>query len=100
MENFGASLAWGLVIGASLVAGAVAAALLRLPERVAATLTAFGGGVLLAAVALELVPEADREAGSALTAIGLVAGTLVYVSADFALSRDRDTQEMRRSGHA
>jgi zinc transporter ZupT len=71
MENLGASLGWGLVIGGSLVLGAVSAAILRLPGRVAATLTAFGGGVLLAAIALELVPEADREAGAALTAAGL-----------------------------
>ena len=100
MENLGASLAWGLVIGGSLVAGAVAAALLRLPERVAATLTAFGGGILLAAIALELVPEADREAGTALTAIGLLVGTLIYVTADWWLGRDEDMIAMRRSGHA
>jgi cephalosporin-C deacetylase-like acetyl esterase len=30
--------------------------LLRLPERVAALVTSFGGGILLAAIALELVP--------------------------------------------
>ena len=100
MQSLGASLGWGLVVGASLVAGAVAAAFLRLPGRVAATLTAFGGGVLFAAIAFELVPEADREAGVALTAIGLVAGTLVYVAADAWLSRDEEMDRMRRSGHA
>ena len=100
MENIGASLGWGLVIGGSLVLGAVSAAILRLPGRVAATLTAFGGGVLLAAIALELVPEADREAGAALTAAGLLAGTLVYVAADWWLGRDPKMMEMRRSGHA
>jgi zinc transporter, ZIP family len=100
MENIGGSLGWGLVIGGSLVLGAVSAAILRLPGRVAATLTAFGGGVLLAAIALELVPEADREAGAALTAAGLLAGTLVYVGADWWLGRDPKMMEMRRSGHA
>lgn len=100
MENIGASLGWGLVIGGSLVLGAVSAAILRLPGRVAATLTAFGGGVLLSAIALELVPEADREAGAALTAAGLLAGTLVYVGADWWLGRDPKMMEMRRSGHA
>ena len=100
MQNFGASLGWGLVVAASLVAGAVAAAFLRLPARVAAALTAFGGGVLFAAIAFELVPEADREAGVALTAVGLVAGTLVYVSADAWLSRDQEMDRIRRSGHA
>ncbi len=100
MENLGASLGWGAVVGASLLAGAVAAAALRLPPRAAAALTAFGGGVLFAAIALELVPEADREAGVALTAAGLAAGTLVYVAADAWLSRDQEMDRMRRSGHA
>jgi ZIP family zinc transporter len=100
MENLGGSLAWGMVIGASLVLGAGTAALLRLPDRLAATLTAFGGGLLLAAIALELVPEADREAGPALAAGGLLAGTLVYVSADWWLGRDAGMMAMRRSGHA
>jgi ZIP family zinc transporter len=100
MENLGASAGWGLVVGASLLVGAVAAARRRLPERVAATLTAFGGGILLAAIALELVPEADAEAGVALTAAGLLAGTLVYVAADAWLSREPAMDDMRRSGHA
>jgi ZIP family zinc transporter len=100
MENLGASLTWGLVIGASLLAGAVAAAAVQLPDRVAAALTAFGGGVLLAAIALELVPEADQQAGVALTAVGLLVGTMIYVAADSWLTRDEGMEEVRRSGHA
>jgi zinc transporter, ZIP family len=95
-----ASAGWGLVVGASLLAGAVAAALLRPRASLAATLTAFGGGILFAAIALELVPDADAEAGVALTATGLLAGTLVYVGADAWLSRDPGMRAMRRSGHA
>jgi zinc transporter, ZIP family len=95
-----ASAGWGLAIAASLVAGALAAAVLKLPERVAATVTSFGGGVLLAAIALELVPEADRDAGTALTALGLVAGTLIYVGADAWLNREESMKAMRHSGHA
>jgi ZIP family zinc transporter len=100
MENLGASVGWGLVIGASLVVGAAVAAVVRLPDRAAAMLTAFGGGVLLAAVAVELVPEADREAGAALTALGLLAGTLVYVTADWWLGRNDEVMSVRRSAHA
>ena len=92
--------AWGLLVGASLVAGAVAAALTSLPERVAAMLTAFGGGILLSAVALELVPEADRGAGAALTAAGLAAGTAIYISADAWLNRNERRKAMRRMAHA
>jgi ZIP family zinc transporter len=100
VANLGASIGWGLAVGASLVAGAVAAALWRLPSRAAAVLTSFGGGLLFAAVALELVPEADELAGTWLTAGGLVAGTLVFVAADAWLSRDQDMRMMRRAGHA
>jgi zinc transporter, ZIP family len=92
--------AWGLVVGASLLAGAVAAVRLQLPARVAALATALGGGIMFAAIALELVPEADAGAGPALTAAGLVAGTLVYVAADARLSRDPSMRAMRRMGHA
>ena len=100
MENVGESIGWGLVVAASLLAGSVAAAVLKLPSRVAAMLTAFGGGVLLAAVALELVPEADHEAGVALTAAGLLGGMLVYVLADAWLNRDDDMRMMRQASHA
>jgi zinc transporter, ZIP family len=100
MANLGAAAGWGLVVGASLMAGALAAVLLRLPERVAATATAFGGGILLAAVALELVPEADAGAGPVLTAAGLLAGTLVYAGADAWLGRDPSMRAMRRMAHA
>jgi zinc transporter, ZIP family len=100
VENLAASLGWGVLVGATLVAGAAAASVFTLPARAAALLTAFGGGVLLAAIAFELVPEADREAGVGLTIAGVLAGTLVYVAADAWLSRDEGMDRMRRSGHA
>jgi zinc transporter, ZIP family len=98
--DLASSVLWGLVVGASLLVGAMAAALLRLPGKAAATLTAFGGGILFSAVALELVPEADHDAGAALTAAGLLAGTLLYVGADWYLGRDEEMMAMRRDGHA
>jgi ZIP family zinc transporter len=100
VENLAESVGWGLVVASSLVAGAVVAARVKLPSRAAAGLTAFGGGVLFAAVALELVPEADAEAGVGLTAAGLLGGTLVYVLVDRWLNRDEDTKTMRRAMHA
>jgi ZIP family zinc transporter len=100
MENVDTSIGWGLVIAASLLVGAVAAVTLRLPARLAAVITAFGGGILFAAIALELVPEADRQAGTASVAFGLLAGTLVYVGVDWWLTRDELVKRARRSGHA
>jgi zinc transporter, ZIP family len=100
VSNLGGSIGWGLAVGASLLIGAAAAAILKLPGRLAAIVTSFGGGVLLAAIALELVPEADEQAGSWVTAVGLLAGTIVYVAADAWLSRDEGMEAMRRSSHA
>jgi len=91
---------WGLLVLFSLVLGAVIAARLRLPPQLAALVTAFGGGILLAAVALELVPEADARAGVATTVAGLLVGAIGYVSADAWLARNEETSAMRRSGHA
>ena len=81
-------------------AGALLAAFKELPARFAANPPAFGGGILLAAVALELVPEADEQAGAGLTAAFLVAGTLLYVGTDAWLPRDEMTEAVSRSGHA
>jgi zinc transporter, ZIP family len=100
VQNAGAALGWGAAVAASLVVGAVVAAMVTLPPRLAGAVTAFGGGVLLAAVALELVPEADREAGVGLTVGGVLAGTSIYVGADWLLSRNAEEDRMRRSGHA
>jgi zinc transporter, ZIP family len=100
ISDLGASFAWGFIVAASLAAGAVVGALVRLPERLAASVTAFGGGLLFAAIALELVPEADEGAGPLLTASGLIVGTLIYVGADAWLTRDEGMRAMRRSAHA
>ena len=90
----------GLLVGASLVAGALLAAGVHLSPRLAALVTAFGGGILLAAVGLELVPAADEGAGPLGTALGLLGGAGLYVGADAWLTRDRHAAMMRRSGHA
>jgi ZIP family zinc transporter len=100
MSNLGASISWGLLVGGSLLVGAVVAVVLNLPERIAAVVTTFGGGILVAAVAFELVPEADAEAGAWITALALIAGALLYVGADAWLTRDPGMEAMRRASHA
>ena len=100
MTNLGASAVWGIAIGLSLTAGALMAARSHLPPKLAELLTTFGGGILLAAIAFELVPDADEAAGPGLTAAGLVAGTLLYVGADALLTRDESKRRRRRLAHA
>ena len=99
MAELGEAAAWGAAVGLSLVLGAALASFTGMHVRIAAELTAFGGGVLLAALALELVPEADAEAGTALTAGGLLAGTLIYVGADAWLDRRSEIREAREAMH-
>lgn len=100
MTSLGSSAGWGLAVAASLMVGAVLASRVTLPERVAALVTALGAGVLLAAVGLELVPEADNQAGIGVTAAGMLVGTAVLVGADAWMSRNESTATMRRSRHA
>jgi zinc transporter, ZIP family len=66
---------FAVVVAASLIAGAVVAAWVRLAPGAAALISAFGGGILLAAVAFELPPEADEIAGPVWTASGVLAGS-------------------------
>jgi ZIP family zinc transporter len=89
-----------ILVGASLLAGALVAVVVRLPERIAAVVTSFGGGLLVAAIAFELVPDADERAGTAVTALALLVGTLFYVGADTWLTRDEARKAFRRSGQA
>ena len=90
MTELGEATPPALVVGATLLVGALAAGFVRLPEKFAAAVTVFGGGVLLAAVAFELVPGADRAAGSLTTAVAIVVGTLLYVAADWLVERGKD----------
>jgi ZIP family zinc transporter len=100
VTNVGVTSGLALLVATSLVVGAVAAAWLRLSPSLAALISSFGGGILLAAVGFELLPEADRGAGPAFTAGGLLLGAAVYVAADTWLTRDEQMEHTRRSGHA
>jgi ZIP family zinc transporter len=94
------ALGLGIAIGASLLLGAALAVWHEVPEELAAAVTAFAGGALIAAVGLELVPDADEHAGAVLTALGLAAGAVLFVAADWALTREERMRDLRRSMHA
>lgn len=77
----------GLAAGGALLVGAVIAWFVRVPIRVVATVMAFGSGVLVSALAYDLVLEAQEEGGFLPTVIGLAVGALVYVVANQLLNR-------------
>jgi len=78
---------WGLVAGAALVVGALIAWFVQVPQRVVASIMAFGAGVLISALAFDLVDEAEQQGGLTPTVVGFLAGAAVYVAANIALAR-------------
>ena len=71
----------GVVAGSMLLVGAVIAWLIRVPPGVVASVTAFGAGVLISALAYELVAEAHADGGLVPTVLGFALGALIYVGA-------------------
>jgi ZIP family zinc transporter len=88
---------WGLVAGATLVVGAAVAWFVRVPRDVVATVMAFGAGVLVSALAFELVSDAVEGGGLGATAAGFLGGSVAYVAANVALAR-RGARHRKRSG--
>ncbi|MEU4690119.1 ZIP family zinc transporter [Actinoplanes sp. NPDC023714] len=88
---------WGLLAGSALLVGATAGYLVRVPRRVVATVMGFGAGVLLSAVAFELLGEAHEQAGLLPTVTGAVAGAVVYTGCNVLLAR-RGARHRKRSG--
>lgn len=72
---------WGLLGGSALVIGALIGYCVRLPQRLVAGVMAFGSGVLISALAFELMDQAIGRGGLLATASGFVGGALVYTGA-------------------
>jgi ZIP family zinc transporter len=83
-----AAFAWGALAASSLLLGGVLALRLRIPARLVGLILGFGAGVLLSAVAYELVEEAFSTAdGGGWVAAGLFAGALVFFGGDELIGR-------------
>jgi ZIP family zinc transporter len=87
---------WGLLAGGALVVGALIAWFVKVPRSVVATVMAFGAGVLISALAFDLMAEAESRGGLTPTLIGFLGGALVYVAANVALAR-RGARHRKRS---
>jgi ZIP family zinc transporter len=88
---------WGAVAGSALILGALCGYFLRLPKRLTAAIMAFGSGVLISALAFDLMDEAYQRGGFAAAAIGFLSGAAVYTAANWLLSR-KGAKTRKRSG--
>jgi zinc transporter, ZIP family len=82
------SFGWGFLAAFSLVIGAVIALVFHLSLRVIGLIMAFGAGVLISAVAFDLVQEAaDKSTGHGALIAGLFSGCLVFAGGDWLIGR-------------
>ncbi|MGC4865566.1 ZIP family metal transporter [Micromonospora sp. DT53] len=88
---------WGLLAGSALLVGAAIGWFARVPQRVIASIMAFGAGVLLSAVSFELIAEAHAQGGLLPTVLGAAVGAVVYTLANVALAR-HGARHRKRSG--
>ncbi|WP_066726333.1 MULTISPECIES: ZIP family metal transporter [Sphingomonas] len=88
---------WGLLGGSALLIGAAIAYVVELPQRVVAAVMAIGAGVLISAVAFELMDEAYARGGFDSTALGFLGGAVVYTGANILVSRSGGSHR-KRSG--
>jgi ZIP family zinc transporter len=74
---------WGLVATSSLILGGLIGSWFNLSKRALGVIMAFGAGVLISAIAYELVYEAVKlSKGSGATAYGLFAGAFTFFFSD------------------
>lgn len=92
------ALIWGTVAGGALVLGAAAAWKLRIHPKVVSSVMSFGAGVLISALAFDLVDEAARGGGLWPTVLGFLAGAVVYVAANGLLAKEGAKHRKRSNG--
>ncbi|EMY33402.1 putative integral membrane protein [Arthrobacter crystallopoietes BAB-32] len=92
------ALLWGTIAGAALVLGSAISWRWRIRPKTVSTIMAFGSGVLISALAFELVDEAATRGGVPATVGGFLAGSGLFVAANFVLAR-RGARHRKRSGN-
>jgi ZIP family zinc transporter len=84
----GAAFGWGLLAASSLVIGSLVAIWFKISLRVIGLIMGFGAGVLISAVAFDLVEEAaSKSSGHGAAAWGLFVGCAVFFGGDLLISR-------------
>jgi ZIP family zinc transporter len=95
----GAAFGWGTLAASSLVIGAVVALLFHISLRAIGLIMAFGSGVLISAIAFDLVQEAvEKSSGHGWAVGGFFAGCLVFFGGDRLIDRLGGSQRKDPSG--
>lgn len=87
----------GLIGGGALFLGAGVAWFVTVPRLVVTAIMAFGAGVLISTLAFELVAEAADGGGVVPTAGGFLAGAVIYIAADWLVSRPKTVPDAARN---
>ncbi|MGZ3861052.1 MAG: ZIP family metal transporter [Flavisolibacter sp.] len=88
---------WGFVSGSALLVGASLGYWVKVPKKIIAFVMGFGSGVLISALAFDLMDEAYQRGGFDSTAIGFVSGAVVYSLINYFLSK-KGAKHRKRSG--
>jgi len=95
----GAAFGWGFLAGSSLILGGLIALRLPISKLALGLIMAFGAGVLISAVAYELVLEGyTTSAGSGGVALGLLAGAVTFFVGDMAIDAYGGEHRKKSSG--
>ncbi|MBK5226590.1 MAG: ZIP family zinc transporter [Thermoleophilia bacterium] len=71
---------WGLLAGSALLIGALAGWFARLPKRAIAGIMAFGAGVLISALSIDLMDDAFKLGGFDSSALGFLGGAVLFTA--------------------
>ncbi|BCW86337.1 ZIP family zinc transporter [Arthrobacter sp. TES] len=93
------ALMWGTIAGGALVLGSALSWKWSIPPKIVSSVMSFGAGVLISALAFDLVDEAASGGGLWPTVFGFLAGAVVYVGANFLLARRGAKHRKRSGGH-
>jgi ZIP family zinc transporter len=101
-----AAFGWGTLAASSLVIGALIALLFRISLRAIGLIMGFGAGVLISAVAFDLVQDAaDKASGHGAVIAGIFAGCGVFFGGDWLIDRSgganrKDAEGAQEGGSA